>query len=109
MEKFILPERWYILKKDLNNIDWQIVVDYFNNGCNSNDYTCNSSGFFYPNFDSFHGFKNGYHSGSNTKSNPYTTYTEINYQEFIKYIILQEPITEDNSELNQILIKLLTE
>jgi len=108
MNKFILPEKWYILKKDLPTSCWQIVVDYFNSGCNTGDYTCSSSGFFYPNFISYKGFENGGHSGSITDLSPYNKYTEITYDIFLKYVLQQEPDIQD-IEYNQILIKLLTE
>lgn len=100
MELFKLPEKWCVLRTHFN---YETVNQWFKD---------NNLGHPY--------LKSEYIAPSDTKSDDYMTaskltdsifkdYTEITYEQFLEYIVNKKPIIEDISELNQILIKLLTE
>lgn len=88
-DNFILPEKWIILKNKIENNDWKLVIDYFNKGCNTTTYNDVNTGFYYPNFSNFIGFKEEYHSGRMINSKPYNEYTEITFDQFKEYILKQ--------------------
>jgi len=105
MEKFVLPEYWAV--RATTRKEDQVLTDYirteFGTDCEY-DIQVNGTCWF-----SNIKFKDEYYA---FLDNPPLDRTEITYKEFKKYILNKEPIfqqPEDNTELNQILIKLLTE
>lgn len=99
MNRFILPEKWYV-ERTIENSD---IV---------NKWACDLKGKYHAYRDTSCYFLNdgNYQSISNSGINSFIEkYTLITYQQFLDYVINQKPIIEDTTELNEILIKLLTE
>ena len=99
MKNFILPEQWYVLRtKETANV--------------INEWSCSLQGAHHAYRDTECYFLNNadYQSISHRDSDKFIEgHTLITYQQFLEHVINQEPIVEDNTELNKILIKLLTE
>lgn len=103
MNKFILPEYWAVRATTIE--EDEVLTDYirteFGTDCEY-DIQVNGNCWF-----SNIKFKNEHYE---FLDNPPLDRTEITYQEFKKYILNKEPIFQqpkDNTELNEILIKLL--
>ena len=103
MNKFILPKKWSV--NATNNAQDKVLTDYintaFNTGC---DYDYTTTNNWYSNI--LLGDYN-YRIGGVC---PEET-TEITYEQFLKYVLNQDipkEQPEDNTELNEILIKLLS-
>lgn len=86
-DTFVLPERWYLEKKNTSIKNWKLVVEYFNTNTTKGRYTTCAEGFFYPNFRTFKGFMEGEHSGGFIDCSPYNTYTEITFEQFKNYVL----------------------
>jgi len=112
MEKFVLPEKWWI--KATNDAEDAVIVEYINtkfhtfisSGIGTMSYWC------YANYSLEDGY-NKYDAGIDNISG-FDGVTQLTYDQFIRYVInktidIPEEQPEDNTELNQILIKLLTE
>ncbi len=107
MEKFVLPEKWCCRatnqKEDIALTDY--IVEQFGEAC---EYDPDVNGnCWFSNIKISAGEL--YHYTFNGKPN---NCTEITYEQFLKYVLNQnipKEQPEDNTELNQILIKLLTE
>ena len=103
MEKFVLPEKWSV--NVITSKQERTLTDYinkeFNTGC---DYDIRVQSNWYSNIriSDYH-YKIGGECPSET--------TEITYEQFLKYVLNQDipkEQPEDNTELNEILIKLLS-
>jgi len=96
MEKFVLPEKWFI-KRTFDNAD--IVNAWI---CKERN---NSNAAFLT--DTATVLSNTkYHSFPD--SNYTNGYTELTFEQFLEYVINKKPIIQDSTELNKILIKLLS-
>jgi len=94
MNKFILPEKWYVMRTPENaEVVNKWICDKGNHGFLTTPTTV---------------FETGEHS-TYPKTQQLEGCIEITYEQFLEHVIHKEPVTEDNTELNQILIKLLTE
>lgn len=99
MNKFILPEKWYVERT-------------YNNANIVNEWACSLQGtnYAYRNTSCYFLNSGNYQSINNLDIHKFVEgHTLITYEQFLEYVIKKEPVIEDNTELNQILIKLLTE
>lgn len=94
MKNFILPEKWYVMRTPENA---EIVNKWINSKGHHGFLTTPTTVFNTGEYRTFPG------------STDLAGHIKITYQQFLEHIIKQEPVIEDNTELNQILIKLLTE
>lgn len=99
MNKFILPEKWYV-ERTYNNAnivnEWACSLQGTNCAYRTTPcYFLNNGKYRSINTSGIHKFVEGH--------------TLITYEQFLEYIVNKKPIIEDTLELNQILIKLLTE
>ncbi len=98
MNKFILPEKWYVMRtKETANV--------------INEWACSLQGVYHAYKDTECYFLNNadYQLISDRDLDKFIEgHTLITYEQFLEYVIKKEPIIEDNTELNAILIKLLS-
>lgn len=97
MNKFILPDKWFI-ERTKNNAD--IVNKWICKERNSSTAAFLTENAIVLSNNKYHSFP----TPSFTEG-----YTQITFKQFLDYVVNKKPIIQDNIELNQILIKLLTE
>jgi len=105
MHKFILPEIWCVraTTQEEDKVLTDYIKDEFSTDC---EYDLDVRGNCW--FSNVEIKKEHYEFMDNAPQG----FTEITYQEFEKYVLNKEPVfqqSENTTELNQILIKLLTE
>lgn len=99
MNKFILPEKWYV-ERTYNNAN---IVNEWACSLQGTDYAYRTTPCYFLN-------NGNYQSINNPDIHKFVEgHTLITYEQFLEYIVNKKPIIEDTLELNQILIKLLTE
>jgi len=106
MEKFVLPKRWVV--KATTDEEDEIIVPYINQTFGtriSSGLSSSTTPWYYSNVNNK---KNNSlkHDGASTQS--FENCTEITLQQFEIGVLKTKKYTQD-TELNQILIKLLTE
>ena len=107
MEKFVLPELWCV--KATTHKEDKVLTDYVNKRFTNSKAKYDGKEIintWFTNKD----LGNQYYTFAS--SEPFNT-TEITYEQFLKYVLnhdieIPEEQPEDNTELNEILIKLLS-
>lgn len=98
MKEFKLPKLWYV-ERTIKNAN---IVNEWACSLQGNDYTYRNTPCYFLN-------SGEYQSINNFNIHKFIEgHTLITYEQFLEYVIKKEPIIEDNTELNEILIKLLS-
>ena len=82
--KFTLPERWVV--QNPRNEESKLLYDWFNKGCNSEDWYVAGKYFGYPNFKNYNGFLKKNHTSS-VLDGALKSYTEITFEQFKEYVL----------------------
>lgn len=98
MKEFKLPKLWYV-ERTIKNAN---IVNEWACSLQGNDYAYRNTPCYFLN--------SGEHQSINNLNihKFIEGHTLITYEQFLEYVIKKEPIIEDNTELNEILIKLLS-
>lgn len=99
MKRFVLPEKWYV-ERTIKNAN---IINEWACSLQGTDYAYRTTPCYFLN-------DGEYQPINDRDSDKFIEgHTLITYEQFLEYIVNKKPIIEDTLELNQILIKLLTE